>query len=139
MLKDFELIVTMVKKGYSDKVVEASREGGAKGGTIIYGRDTYSTQESSLMGINLQTEKEIVFTIVQSKQKAEIMKLIYKKTSLIPDSDGICFTLPINAIVGLKKTMKRLEEQVEKNIDNVNKENVKTNKKLTTSKNKKHN
>ncbi len=114
MLKIFELIVTIVKKGYSDKVVEASREGGATGGTIIYGRGTYKNEENTILGITLQSEKEIVFTIVQSHQKAKIMKLINKKTSSIPESDGLCFTLPINGIVGLKKTMERLKEDENK-------------------------
>lgn len=32
------LIVTIVKKGWSEKVIHASREAGASGGTILMGR-----------------------------------------------------------------------------------------------------
>lgn len=106
MLKDFELIITIVNKGQSDKVVEASRQGGAKGGTIIYGKGTRYKQGDSVLGIDLKSEKEIIFTIVSSNQKNEIMKLITDKADLNTTGQGLCFSLPINSIVGSKKILK---------------------------------
>ena len=103
MIKEFELIVTIVEKGQSDKVVEASRQGGAKGGTIIYGKGTNYKQGESVFGIELKSEKEIVFTIVSSSQKNEIMKLISEQANLSKAGVGLCFSLPINSIVGSKK------------------------------------
>ncbi len=37
---DFVLIVTIVKKGWGDEVIKASRKAGAQGGTILFGRGT---------------------------------------------------------------------------------------------------
>ena len=38
ILENFDCIVTIVNKGHSEPVVEASRKAGAEGGTIIFGR-----------------------------------------------------------------------------------------------------
>lgn len=109
MNKEFELIVTIVNKGQSDKVVEASREAGAKGGTIIYGRGTYNNGNDAILGISLKAEKDIIFTIVESEQKAKVMKLISERANLNLDGEGLCFSLPINSLTGSKKLNKNLD------------------------------
>ena len=40
MENNYDLVISIVNRGHSDPVVEASREAGANGGTIIYGRGT---------------------------------------------------------------------------------------------------
>ena len=37
---DQDLIVTIIKKGYAERIIEASREAGAEGATITFGRGT---------------------------------------------------------------------------------------------------
>ena len=38
--KEFDLIVTIVKKGFSEQIIQASIKAGAKGGTVLFGRGT---------------------------------------------------------------------------------------------------
>ena len=100
MDKNYELIVTIVNKGQSDKVVAASRAGGAKGGTIIYGRGTGKNDFNSVLGIEIQPEREIILTLVSCDEKAKIMKLIYDYADLAKSGNGLCFTLPTTNLIG---------------------------------------
>ena len=103
MEKEYELIVTIVSKGQSDIVVQAAREAGATGGTIIYGKGTSDSNNSSFLGINLKAEKEIIFIVALSTKKAKIMEQITMNAGLSEEGKGLCFSLPINSIVGLQK------------------------------------
>lgn len=39
-MSNLDLIVTIIPKGESEKIVTASKRAGAEGGTILYGRGT---------------------------------------------------------------------------------------------------
>ena len=79
MDKKFELVISIVDRGHSDAVVEASREAGANGGTIIYGRGTSPFEKDSIMGVSIQPEKEIIMTLTPTDNKTNIMKTICEK------------------------------------------------------------
>ena len=101
--KKYEVIVAVVKRGHSDTVIQATREAGAKGGTILMGRGTSVHDSGSVLGVTLQPEREIVLIVVDSTQKKHMMEIIYEKMSLDKNDTGICFSLPINSVVGLAK------------------------------------
>jgi len=62
-----ELIVTIIKKGYAEQVIEASRKAGAEGATIMFGRGTGIHEQKKLLGIPIEPEKEIIFTVVPAE------------------------------------------------------------------------
>ncbi|NCB48656.1 MAG: P-II family nitrogen regulator [Clostridia bacterium] len=115
MDKKFELIVTVVKRGQSDKVVKASREAGATGGTIIYGRGTSLHNNDSIMGLKIQPEKEVILTLVEESTKENVMKKICADAGLDSGKDGIIFSLPVNNILGTKKFLEKEKELDKKN------------------------
>ena len=97
----YDLIITIVNKGYSDYVVQASREAGATGGTIVNALSSNSKETEKFLGITIQPEKEIVLTVVSSENKAKIMKSICESTNLDKIGRGMCFALPISKLTGL--------------------------------------
>ncbi len=101
--KDINLIVAIVNRGYSDYVVEASKEAGAKGATIISGRGTGTSanETDTFLGINVQPEREIVLILCLSKNKNKIMTELCKRSSFNQEGKGICFSLPVNNAVGV--------------------------------------
>ena len=101
MDKKFELVISIVNRGHSDAVVEASREAGARGGTIIYGRGTSPYEKDSIMGISIQPEKEIIMTLTPTDNKTNIMQTICEKAHIEENGMGICFSLPVNQVRGL--------------------------------------
>ncbi len=114
MEKKFELIISIVKRGQSDKVVSASREAGATGGTIIYGRGTSLRNNDSIMGMKIQPEKEVILTLVEESTKESVMKKICKDAGLDSGKDGIVFSLPVNNILGTKKFLEKEKEKDKK-------------------------
>ncbi len=58
------LIVTIVRKGWGECVIDASCKAGAEGGTIMFGRGTGDHEQQKILGITIEPEKEIVLTVI---------------------------------------------------------------------------
>ena len=58
-----ELIVTIVKRGWSHTVVDAARKAGAEGATILFGRGSGINEVKTLLGITIEPERDY-FTVV---------------------------------------------------------------------------
>lgn len=108
-----DLIVAIINRGFSDYVVSAARDAGATGATIMYGRGT-ADADKQVMGISLQPEREIVIILVKSEEKRKIMQSIADKTSLMEEGRGLCFSLPVSSVYGLKRVSEQKLEQMRK-------------------------
>ena len=102
-MKDYkhEVIMCIVNSGFSESVMDAARELGARGGTVIRGRGTANAEAEKLYGIAIQPEKEIVIILVDSSIKNGILHALYKKVGLETPGQGIAFALPVEDVVGL--------------------------------------
>ncbi len=107
----YDLIVTIVNKGYADYVIQASREAGATGGTIINALSSGDKNAEKWLGVTIQPEKEIVLTVVSSETKAKIMQAICENTSLDTIGRGMCFALPISKLKGMTALTKMTEKK----------------------------
>ena len=96
-----EVILCIVNSGFSEAVMDAARELGARGGTVIRGRGTANAEAERLYGIAIQPEKEIVMILVDSAIKNDILHALYKAVGLNTPGQGIAFTLPVESVVGL--------------------------------------
>lgn len=108
-----DLIVAIINRGFSDYVVSTARDAGATGATILYGRGT-SNVGKAVMGISLQSEREIVLILVDSSDKRKVMQAIDESTSLMEEGRGLCFSLPVSAVYGLKRVTEQKAEQIRK-------------------------
>ncbi len=95
-----ELIVTIVSKGWAEQVIRASRDAGAEGGTILMGRGTGIHETQSLLGIPIEPEKEIVFTVVDPEQTEQVLEAISKGAELESPGRGIAFVIPLQRVAG---------------------------------------
>ncbi len=98
---EHEVIFCIVNSGYSDDVMNAARELGAGGGTVIHARGTANTVAEKLYSISIQPEKEIVMILVPSNLKDAILHALYRAVGLETPGQGIAFALPVDAVVGL--------------------------------------
>ena len=96
-----EMIMCIVNAGFSETVMDAAREFGAKGGTVIRGRGTANVEAEKLYGIAIQPEKEIVLILVDSAIKNDILHAVYKAVGLNTPGQGIAFAVPVEDVVGL--------------------------------------
>ena len=96
-----ELIVAIYQRGYTDVVMDAAREAGARGGTTINAKGTVAGMEK-FFGITLAEEKEMVFIVSATEQKKEIMKAIMQKAGVDTKAHAIVFSLPVTDTAGLR-------------------------------------
>ena len=107
-----EVIFCIVNSGFSDEVMDAAREFGATGGTVIRARGTANMEAEKLFNIAIQPEKEIVMILVSSSIKNDILHALYKKVGLKTPGQGIAFSMPVESVVGLADG--KIRETVEK-------------------------
>ena len=98
---EYTLICVSVGNGYSDDVIDAARDAGAKGGTIIKGRRRGSERANQLFGISIQEEQEFIMIVVPREKKNEIMSAITKVCGLGTDAHGIVISVPVDDVMGL--------------------------------------
>ncbi len=111
MTVERDLIITIVDRGYSDYVVDAAREAGARGSTILHGRGT-SGEKAQFMGVSLQSDKSIVLTLVKRTDKNQIMQAISERAGFNEEGRGFCFSMPVNDVVGINaETSERNKKQ----------------------------
>ena len=96
-----EVIMCIVNAGYSDAVMDAAREFGARGGTVIHARGTANIEAEKLFNIAIQPEKEIVMILVESAIRDDILHALYQNVGLKSEGKGIAFCLPVEQVVGL--------------------------------------
>ncbi|MDL2217751.1 hypothetical protein LJC27_03750 [Christensenellaceae bacterium OttesenSCG-928-M15] len=101
LTSEFSLIMAAVNKGFSESVVSAANEAGARGGTIIQARYAVGEEIMSLMGVGLQEEKELVLILSKTETKLAIMKAIGEKFGMRSKAHGVVVSMPIDMIAGL--------------------------------------
>lgn len=98
---DHEVIFCIVNAGFSEAVMDAAKEFGARGGTVIRARGTANTEAEKLFSITVQPEKEIVMILVDSSIKEDILHALYTAVGLKTPGQGIAFSMPVDEVVGL--------------------------------------
>lgn len=109
----YDLIVTIVNKGNSDDVVEASRRAGAEGGTIISGRGTGIHEQAKLFGINIEPEKDIILTLIDRQKTDEVLKEIIQAAQLDKAGKGIAFVLEVERVAGINHLLNKMLNEKE--------------------------
>ena len=109
----YSLIVTLVNRGFSDEVMNAARNAGAKGGTIINAHGTNLGDEERFFGISIQPEKEIVLILTTDENRPVIMSEIVTHIGLGTAGAGITFSLPVTDVEGIKRITDLDEEDAD--------------------------
>lgn len=97
----FDVVAVVMEQGYTNLVMDVARKAGARGGTVISARGIAEDEVKQFFGIEIQAEKEIVFLVVKSEEKQEIMTAIMKAVGMKTKSHGIVLSLPVSNAIGL--------------------------------------
>lgn len=98
---DYEVILCIVNAGYSELVMDAAKEVGARGGTVLHAKGTANKEAEQFFKITIQPDKEIVMILVPKEIKDNVLHAIYKNAGLKSEGSGIAFSMPVNKVVGL--------------------------------------
>lgn len=96
----YSLLMAIVKKGFSDEVMAAAREAGARGGTIMKARGTGEHEIVKFLGMTIEPEKDVIIILAKKDKRSEIMKAIYEKAGLHTEGNGLVIALPVDDVVG---------------------------------------
>ena len=101
----YELISVIVNNGGADQVMDAAREAGATGGTVIHARGTARPEDAPFFGITIVPEKELVLILCPAGDTARIMERITTEFSSAERGAGIIFRMPVSSFetLGSKK------------------------------------
>lgn len=101
MKNKHEVIMCVVNAGFSETVMDAAREYGARGGTVIHARGTANVEAEKIFNISIQPDKDLVMILVEKEIRDDVLHAIYKKAGLQTEGKGIAFCLPVEDVVGL--------------------------------------
>lgn len=104
----YDLIVTIVNKGDSDKVVDASKKAGAEGGTILSGRGTGIHEQARFLNIMIEPEKEVVLTLIDRNKTEDVLNRINMDAELCEPGKGIAFVLEVERTIGINHILNRM-------------------------------
>ena len=107
MKKGYKCVFAVVNNGFAEEAMDAARDAGATGGTVLHGRGTISKEAESVFNITIQPDKEIVMILAKSDQIDGILKSLYNAIGTATKAQGIVFALPVDESIGLDNTQKK--------------------------------
>lgn len=108
-----ELVIAICNVGFSEVVMDAAKEAGARGGTVTRARGTTSQVAEKRFGVYVTPDKEMILIVVPTKIRDKVLTAIYNAVSDGKPGNCICFSLPVENSVGI-----RFVEDVDKQQEN---------------------
>lgn len=97
----YRLIVGIVNRGFETAAMDAARNAGATGGTLVNARGAGAHEAEKAFGIAVQPEKQILFILSPEGKCSDIMRAVVERAGLNTAGAGICFTLPVDSVLGV--------------------------------------
>ena len=114
----FKLILAFVDDSRTDAVLDAARESGATGATVINNaRGEGVDPAKTFLGLNLETQRDVVLFLVEEHLSRHILEAINEvgEFDTSPGS-GIGVQIDVEDAVGVTHQIKTLESKVEEKL-----------------------
>jgi len=108
----FKLILASVKADITDDIVDAAKDAGATGATIIPARGTGINEAKTFFGLSLEAQTDIVLLLVEEHIVLKILDTIKEAGKFHNPGTGIAFVVPVEHVVGLESQMERFKDEV---------------------------
>lgn len=105
-----DLIVTIVKKGCCECIIDATKKAGAEGATIIPARGAGIHEQKKLLNIPIEPEKEVILTIIQEDKTEAVLESIITAGKLNKPGTGIAFVLELKEVAGIVHLIRAMQE-----------------------------
>jgi len=114
----FKLIIAFVQDEKTDDIMEAAREAGATGCTVINNARGEGIKESkTFFGLTLATQRDVVLLLVEEHLSREILEHIGKIGEFdAKPGTGIGFLIDVEDAVGVMHQAEELGDIVEENL-----------------------
>lgn len=114
----FKLIVAFVEDGKTDAIMDAAREAGATGCTVINNARGEGLNESrSFFGLAVTTQRDVLLLLVEEHLSRHILEHIGEVGEFDDKpGTGIAVLIDVEDAVGVMHQAKELEDLVEENL-----------------------
>lgn len=99
--RKYELILTVLNRGYVDKAMRAAKSAGAKGGTILHARRVGFEDVENIFGFTIQPEKDIIMILADSSIRRDVMNSITEAVGINTEAKALLLSLPVDEISGI--------------------------------------
>lgn len=114
----FKLIICFVEDSKTDAVMEAAREAGATGSTIINNaRGEGLNQSKTFFGLSLETQRDVILFLVEEHLSRHILETIERAGEFDKKpGTGIAIQIDVEDAVGVSHQIQTLQTIVEEEI-----------------------
>ncbi|MEE9444034.1 MAG: P-II family nitrogen regulator [Cocleimonas sp.] len=114
----FKLIIALVEDSKTDAVINAAREAGATGTTVISNASGEGGEESkTFFGLTLETQRDVLLMLVEEHLSRHILEKVSEAGEFESQSGaGIAFQIDVEDVVGITHQMEKLTEKVEEKL-----------------------
>ena len=114
----FKLIIALTEDSITDKIVEAARNKGATGSTVISSaRGEGLEVAKTFFGLDLATQRDVILLLVEEHMSRDILETIEQAGGFEDNpGSGIAFSIDVEDAVGVSHQVRRLFDLVEEEI-----------------------
>ncbi len=102
---NFKCIFAMIKPTLTDKVVDAAKEAGATGATVVCASGTGEREAKTFFGLSLDVRTEIVIILVRNETVEDVLKAIHQAGQFSEPGTGIAFVMPVESAIGMESQL----------------------------------
>ena len=106
---EFKIIFASVKTDITDDLVDAAKEAGATGATIIAARGTGIREAKTFFGLSLEAQTDIIFFLLEATRVERVLKTISEVGRFDKPGTGIAFVMPVDQVIGLESQIKEFK------------------------------
>jgi nitrogen regulatory protein PII len=114
----FKLIIALVEDDATNQVLDAAREAGATGSTVIsQARGEGISKSRTFFGMSLELQRDMILLLVEEHLSRHILERIAKVADFDSKSGrGIAFQIDVEDAVGINHQIQELTQVVEEEI-----------------------
>lgn len=114
----FKLLIALVEDDKTDKVLDAAREAGATGATVLnQARGEGVEKSKTFFGLSLETQRDMVMFLVEEHMSRKILERIADVGEFdAKPGTGIAFQIDVEDAVGVVHQVQQLSSVVEEEL-----------------------
>jgi len=114
----FKLIIALVEDDKTNRVLDAAREAGATGATVInQARGEGAEQVTTFFGLSLETQRDVLLFLVEEHLARDILETIAEVGEFdSKQGTGIAFQVDVEDAVGVSHQIRKLSNVVEEKL-----------------------
>lgn len=97
----FAVLVAILAEDLEEKAIDAAKQAGAGGATILDARGIAAKEKRTFFGLTYEGSQSVLLFVLERKLSLQVMKAISEELKLKEHSRGVVFTVPLEHLAGI--------------------------------------